>query len=117
MKKFLAQKKLTVLFCYMLQVHKKNLLSNQRISLLYICTYPSLGKKDILSTLSKLCCCHMGEGLAGQPLQKAVEGNAQAEKMGQQGTDEKEMKISRLTCSCTSPAAAGQPGDSTFFLT
>ena len=55
----------------------------------------------------------MGEGLAGQPLQKAVEGNAQAEKMGQQGTDEKEMKISRLTCSCTSPAATGQPGDST----
>ena len=45
---------------------------------LTLCTYPSLGKKDILSTLSKPCNYHVGEGLAGQPLDKAGQVNAQA---------------------------------------
>ena len=42
----------------------------------------------------------MGEGLAGQPLQKAGQVNAHAAAVGLQGSDEKVMKISKLTCSC-----------------
>ena len=34
--------------------------------------------------------------------------------MGPQGSDEKVVKISRLTCSCRSPAAPGQPVDYTY---
>ena len=43
-----------------------------------LCAYPSLGKKDILSTLFVPCYCHVGEELAGQPLQKAGHFNVQA---------------------------------------
>ena len=69
-----------------------------------LCAYPSLGKKDILSTLSEPCYCHVGEGLPGQPLQKAVQVHAQVAEdgRGEQGTDDKVMKFSRLACSCRS---------------
>ena len=52
--------------------------------------YPSLGKKDILWTLSEPCCCHVNEGLPGQPHQKAVQVHAQVAEdgPGEQGTDE-----------------------------
>ena len=70
-----------------------------------LCAYPSLGKKEILSTLSEPCYCHVGEGLAGQPLQKAAQVHAQMAEdgPGQQGKDEQVLKFSRLTCSCSQP--------------
>ena len=53
--------------------------------------YPSLGKKDILSTLSEPCYCHVNEGLPGQSHHKAVQVHAQVAKdgPGEQGTDYK----------------------------
>ena len=47
-----------------------------------MCAYPSLGKKDILSTLSELFFCHVGEGLAGKLLQKAGQVKAHAAAVG-----------------------------------
>ena len=66
--------------------------------------YPSLGKKDILSTLTEPCYCHVNEGLPGQPHQKAVQVHAKVAEdgPGEQGTDDKVMKFSGLTCSCRS---------------
>ena len=56
MKKILAQKQLTYLFSYMLQVlTKKSTLKPK--DFFTLCIYPSLEKKDILSTFSKLCYC------------------------------------------------------------
>ena len=68
-------------------------------------------------TFSEPCYCHVGEGLAGQPLQKAGQFNAHSAAVGPKGSDEKVIQISRLTCSCRNPAAAGQPGDSTLLFT
>ena len=68
-------------------------------------------------TFSLPCYCHVGKGLAGQPLQKAGHFNAHSAAVGPQGSDEKVMKISRLTCSCRRPEAAGQPRESTLFFT
>ena len=77
MKIFLGQTKLTVLFSYLLLVHtKKSALKSK--DFFTLSAYPSLGKKDILSTLSEPCYCHVNEGLPGQPHQKAVQVNAQA---------------------------------------
>ena len=84
--KIVGPKKLTVLFIYMLLAHTKKSPLKSKISLLCVhCTYPSLGKKDILSTLSEPCYCHVGEGLAGQPLDKAGQVNAQAAADGSTG--------------------------------
>ena len=80
----------------MLLVHTKNQL--QIKGFLYFCVHPCSGKKDILLTFSEPCYCHVGEGLAGQPLQKAGQVNAHAAAVGPQGSDEKAMKI----CSCRS---------------
>ena len=90
---------MTVLFSYVLLVHTKKSAFKSK-DFFTLCAYPSLGKKDILSTLSELFYCHVGEGLAGQPLQKAGQVNAHAAAVGPQGSDEKVMKISKLTCSC-----------------
>ena len=65
-----------------------------------LCAYPSLGKKDILSTLSELFYCHVGEGLADKPLQKDGQVKAHAVAVEPHGSDEKVMKIFKLTCSC-----------------
>ena len=73
----MGQKKLTVLFkLYSAGAHKK--IYSQIKGFLYFVCYPSLGKKDILSTLSVPCYCHVGKELAGQPLQKAGHFNVQA---------------------------------------
>ena len=80
--------------------HKKNLL--QIKGFLYFCVHPCSGKKDILLTFSEPCYCHVGEGLAGQPLQKAGQFNAHTAAVGPQGSEKKVMKISRLTCSKSS---------------
>ena len=105
MKKNFGPKKLTVLFSYMLLVLTKKICSQMKGFLYLECLpYCSLGKKDILSTLSEPCCCHVNEGLPGQPHQKAVQVHAQVAEdgPGEQGTDDKLMKFSRLTCSCRS---------------
>ena len=67
---------------------------------LYFVCIPQFGEKDILSTLSEPCYCHVGEGLPGQPLQKAVQVHAQVAEdgRGEQGTDDKVMKSSRPAC-------------------
>ena len=52
---------------------------------LTLCTYPGLRKKDIPRTFSEPCYCHVGGGLAGQPLQKAGLVNAQAAADGATG--------------------------------
>ena len=79
-------KKLIVLFSYMLLAQTKKI-SSQIKRFLYstVCTYPSLGKKNILSTLSEPCYCPVGEGLAGQPLDKAGQVNAQSTVDGSTG--------------------------------
>ena len=83
-----------------------------------MCAYPSLGKKDILSTLSEPCYYHVGEeGLLVSLYKKLAKSMPRQFQMGQQGKDEKVMKITRLTYSFRLPAAAGQPGDSTLFFT
>ena len=55
-------------------------------------------------TLSEPCYCHVDEGLPGHPHQKAVQVHAQVAEdgPGEQGTDDKVMKFSGLTCSCRS---------------
>ena len=93
---------MTVLFkLYSAGAHKK--IYSQIKGFLYFVCYPSLGKKDILSTLSVPCYCHVNEGLPGQPHQKAVQVHAQVAEdgPGEQGIDDKVMKFSRLTCSCS----------------
>ena len=99
MKNCLGQNKLTVHFSYVLLVQTKKSAFKSK-DFFTLCAYPSLGKKDILSTLSELFYCHVGEGFAVQPLQKAGQVNAHAAAVGPQGSDEKVMKISKLTCSC-----------------
>ena len=99
----MAHKKSTVLFSYMLLVlTKKSALKSK--DFFTLSAYPSLGKKDILSTLTEPCYCHVNEGLPGQPHKKAVQVHAQVAEdgPGEQGTDDKVMKFSGLTCSCRS---------------
>ena len=90
----------------MLLVHTQKISSQIKGFLYFLCT-PLFWKKDILLMFSEPCYCHVGEGLAGQPRQKAGQDYAHAAAVGPQGSDEKVMKISRLTCSCRYPTAAG----------
>ena len=93
MKEIFGLKKLKVLFGYMLLVHtKKSALKSK--GFFTFCVHPCSEKKDILLTFSEPCYCHVGEGLAGQPLQKAGQVNAHTAAVGPQGSDEKVMKIS-----------------------
>ena len=81
-----------VLFGYMLLVHtKKSALKSK--DFFTFCVHPCSEKKDILLTFFEPCYCHVGEGLAGQPLQKAGQVNAHTAAVGPQGSDEKVMKI------------------------
>ena len=60
----------------MLLVHKKSALKLK--DFFTLCAYPCYEKNNTLLTLSEPCYCHVGEGLAGQPLKKAGQVNAQA---------------------------------------
>ena len=67
----------------MLLVHtKKSALKSKDFFTFWI--HPGSVEKDILMTFSEPCYCHVGEGLAGQTLQKAGQVNAHAAAVGPQ---------------------------------